>query len=542
MASRSICRRAASQGREERMTPKEIVTARLLRTEVLEGVLPTPPERSKRLFTAARELRSNHIFKAVRSAASDLNRVLPNFGSEAISTFSGSAELREQLAGFADAGINLFHANSELFDMPLDQRSKKGANGMVSRVLVAEQRILLETPRMIVRFKEGMTEQQRGTILMRHQLAEIGGSGLPPDTVIASGDGSANALDQCLALMEEPDVVFSEPDFVEHIGSRYKPTGSEFAHQWHHQTIRSEFAWDASKGENVSIAVIDNGFDITHPDLKFGPLSALYQATPDHLDADFALGTKGMDDKNHGTACAGMLAAIERQDAGGCGALASSTSMIACMPDQVGSQSTLARAVAYAAAPDLEKVSGKKRSDGVDIICCSLGPNNAKWEIRQVMSDALDFAATQGRGGKGCVIFWACTNGNFPIGSDGICSHPHVLAVGRSGENDSDDGSGFGPQLEFLAPGVKVRIPSSGGGYQSITGTSFAAPCAAGVAALALSQHPELTAADLRQLMRDTCDKIGKLDYIGGRNPRFGYGRVNAERAVAEAKRRAAVA
>jgi len=41
--------------------------------------------------------------------------------------------------------------------------------------------------------------------------------------------------------------------------------------------------------------------------------------------------------------------------------------------------------------------------------------------------------------------------------------------------------------------------------------------------------------------MRDTCDKIGNLPYIEGKNPRFGHGRVNAKRAVDEAKRRAAI-
>jgi subtilisin family serine protease len=215
--------------------------------------------------------------------------------------------------------------------------------------------------------------------------------------------------------------------------------------------------------------------------------------------------------------------------------------MVACLGDQVGTQSTLARAIAYAARPSLENAA-LGTSAGADIIACSLGPNGAMWQIRQVLSDAIDFAATQGRGGKGCAIFWACTNGNFPIGSDEICSHADVIAVGRSRSDDQDDGSGFGPQLEFLAPGVQVRIPASGGGYQFTTGTSYAAPCAAGIAALAVAKHPEVTARQLRQLLRGTCDRTGNLPYINGRNTRFGHGRVNAKRAVDEARRLAAIA
>lgn len=525
------------------MTPKERIAERLRKTEILQGVLPTSPMASEELATVARQLRRNDIDAAVRSATDDLKRMEPALASEsAIKLFSGSPPLRQQIAGFAKAGISLFHASKTLVELPLAARGNRGANGMVSRVLVSEQRILLETPRVVVRFKEGMTADRRKAVLAKYDVVETVASGLPPDTVIGAIVNGREAVECSIALMSEPDVLYAEPDFIEHLGQRHTPTDPEFANQWHHKTIQAESAWNSSKGEEVSIAVIDNGFDISHPDLRFGPLTGSFRPTPDHVDADFHPGTDNMDDEDHGTACAGMIAARTGNGAGGCGvSFSSELSMIACAPDQITTQSTLARALAYAAAPDLEPGAGRPRSAGADIIACSLGPNTAKWEMRQVMSDAIDFAATQGRDGKGCAIFWACTNGNFPIGSDEVCSHPYVIAVGRSRQTDSDDGSGFGPQLEFLAPGVQVRIPASGGGYQYTTGTSFAAPCAAGVAALALSAHPLMTASELRQLMRDTCDKVGTLPYIEGKNPRFGHGRVNAKRAVDEAARRAAI-
>ena len=447
------------------MTPKERITDRLRKTEVLQGVLPTPSVPSEELSTMVRQLRKNDIDGAVRSATDDLKRVQPDLASElAIRLFAGSPPLRQQIAGFAGAGISLFHASKSLVELPLAARGNRGANGMVSRVLVSEQRILLETPRVIVRFKQGMTAAQRTPILAKYHVVETSTYGLPPDTVIGAIVNGGEAVECSIALMGEPDVLYSEPDFIEHLGQRYTPTDPEFTSQWHHKTIQAESAWDTSKGEAISVVVIDNGFDIAHPDLQFGPLTGRFRPTPDHVDADFLPGTAGMNDQDHGTACAGMIAAKTGNGAGGCGvAFSSVLSMVACAPDQVGTQSTLARALAYAAAPDLEPGSGIPRSEGADIIACSLGPNSAKWEIRQVMADAIDFAATQGRGGKGCAIFWACTNGNFPIGSDEVCSHPHVIAVGRSRQTDSDDGSGFGPQLEFLAPDVQVRNPCQRG-------------------------------------------------------------------------------
>ena len=292
------------------MAIKDRLTERLLKMEVLQGVVPTPPVRSEMLNATARQLRANDLVAATRSASEDLDFTQPNFGVEpATMLFSGSATLREQVAGFAGAGINLFHASKDLLGMSLAQRGTLGANGMVARVLVSEQRILLETPRVIVRFKEGMTADQRKPVLARHKMLEIGSAGLPPDIVRATLVNGGDAIAGSVALMQESDVLYAEPDFVEHIGQRFTPNDPEFASQWHHKVILAENAWDLTKGANVSIAVIDNGFDITHPDLQFGPLSGWFRQTPDHVDADFIPDTVGMDDGDHGTACAGMIAA-----------------------------------------------------------------------------------------------------------------------------------------------------------------------------------------------------------------------------------------
>jgi len=63
-------------------------------------------------------------------------------------------------------------------------------------------------------------------------------------------------------------------------------------------------------------------------------------------------------------------------------------------------------------------------------------------------------------------------------------------------------------------------------------GTSAATPLAAGIAALMLSVNPSLTVEEIRGLMHNTCDKIGGVTYTGGTNRFYGYGRVNAFKAV----------
>jgi formylglycine-generating enzyme required for sulfatase activity len=70
------------------------------------------------------------------------------------------------------------------------------------------------------------------------------------------------------------------------------------------------------------------------------------------------------------------------------------------------------------------------------------------------------------------------------------------------------------------------------GNYEPVQGTSFASPLAAGVAALMLSKNPNLTAQQVRNIMRSTCDKVDTVPYPDGRNDYYGYGRINAKKAL----------
>lgn len=151
--------------------------------------------------------------------------------------------------------------------------------------------------------------------------------------------------------------------------------------------------------------------------------------------------------------------------------------------------------------------------------------------MTMILEDAIEFAAKWGRNGRGLPIFWATTNGNFDVGLDEVVSHPAVIAVGRSTRRDLENNSAFGPELDFLAPGVDV-VNISNSGFGPGTGTSYAAPIAAGIGALALSVNPSLTAQELREIMRASCDQVGPLTYPNGRNDDYGFGRVNAARAV----------
>jgi subtilisin family serine protease len=349
-------------------------------------------------------------------------------------------------------------------------------------------------------------------------------------------------------LQAAKSFTFAEPTFLQILGPRMRPTDPGYPNQWQHHNdgsnggkpgadLSSEQAWNLTRGAGVRIAVIDNGIQVSHPGLKDGLAGGGYFASDGTGAATFvkrATGASGFPGGNHGTFCLGMAGARMNKRQGGCGSAPEASLIpVACMGDQVLTQTTLARAIAYAADPNTED-GAAAASDGADVIACSLGPNGGTWDLTSVLELAIQNAARTGRGGRGVPLFWAVSNGPFEVALDEVCSHADVIAVGRSSRLDIEDGSAFGPKLEFLAPGRDVYSTQQGSKYGFGTGTSYACPLSAGVAALVLARYPNWSRDEVRARLRESCDKIGSVTYDAtGRHPEYGYGRINAGRSVA---------
>lgn len=131
-------------------------------------------------------------------------------------------------------------------------------------------------------------------------------------------------------------------------------------------------------------------------------------------------------------------------------------------------------------------------------------------------------------------------------------AYPESIAVGASSNNDCRSYySQYGPQVAFVAPSnagalnlaieTTDRMGASGydagnytqaAGASGFGGTSSATPLASGVAGLVLSRNPSLTVAQLLSAMQSTATKVGPEPYVGGRNDRYGYGRLHAQQAL----------
>jgi subtilisin-like proprotein convertase family protein len=216
--------------------------------------------------------------------------------------------------------------------------------------------------------------------------------------------------------------------------------------------------------------------------------------------------------------------------------------------------------------------------NGADVISCSWGPVDGEWwnpqdPVHQQVVPlptstrlAINYALTKGRNGKGCVICFAAGNGNESVDNDGYASNPQVIAVAASNDTNtraaySDFGNAIwcafpssngnpsktpgiwttdrSGQLGYNPGGSTRRGDASGNYTNSFGGTSSACPGVAGVAALILARNPELRWGDVREIIKKSCDPIdqtgGKYN-AEGRSPLYGYGRVNARKAVELAK------
>jgi subtilisin family serine protease len=394
--------------------------------------------------------------------------------------------------------------------------------------------LLIETDTATVQLNAAVMTKGRTAekVLAEDGLTIVQKLGFAPHLYVVRLPSERSLPETINALQAQTDrYVFAEPSMLQRISGRQDPNDPLFEKQWQHSDdfgLHSVAAWETAKGEFVQIAIIDNGMRINHDDLKDGIKGGGYfePVAPGAATATFVRfqpGMTGFPDSDHGTFCMGMAGARQNNGKGGCGiAPLSDLLAIVCAPDQTGSQLTLAQSIAYALDP--EQIDPGCNVQPAHVISCSLGTG---FEVETVLELAIN-AAASARNGLGVPIFWAVSNRNKPISEDKLCSLPNVIAVGRSRKDGDVDVCAFGPKLEFLAPGRRVWGPL-GDEDDKWSGTSFATPLAAGVAALVMSRYTNWTAQQVLQRLRDSCDMplqpASPTDH-------YGHGRLNAHRAV----------
>jgi len=281
---------------------------------------------------------------------------------------------------------------------------------------------------------------------------------------------------------------------------------------------------DKYTGKGVKVAVIDDGLDMYHEDLR-GALIASYDIatrTSNVMHTEYY--------QHHGTAVTGVIGA--RKNHKGILGVASNSQIIFLKFKKNMSDS------------DIIELFQKASNWGADIINCSWGTYNVSDTVR----DYIQYLAKYGRDGLGISIVFAVGNDNKDVGND-ESAIPEVIAVGSTGiDNLRATYSNYGKHLDVLAPGgyrlgITTLDDSGDRGVATIdknyllaydpnafVGTSASTPIVTGVIALMLEKVPDLTRAEIEDILHKTSDKIGTIPYEDGFNKYYGYGKINVSK------------
>jgi subtilisin-like proprotein convertase family protein len=481
----------------------------------------------------------------------------------------------ELVLEYPDAGVEVYRVPKGRGQVPLEERKQvlRAASDVrfAGGVLVdsASGEPVLYTENLFVKFTDDADPDACEAVLHAQGLTLRRALHYADNAWFASmPEGSGQRVFEVAeALLSRSDVEFCHPELI-----RPAQRKAIAAEQWHLQRSRIHgvdvnahvnvaAAHVLTRGSGITIAVIDDGFDIEHPDFaEPGKIVAPRDATRD-TDDPRPRGRYA----NHGTACAGVACA---NGSGGASGVAPEARLMPIrLASALGSQQ---EADAFVWAAD----------HGADVISCSWGPPDSRWwqpdpQLYLLPAStrlAIDYASRQGRDGRGCVVLFAAGNGNESVDLDGYASYAAVIAVAACNDRSqrsvySDFGeavwccfpsSDFG-HVPFNHPdpltsgiwttdrrGFEGYNPGGGGAAgdaaghytSSFGGTSSACPGVAGVVALMLAANPQLSAQQVRELLAQACERIdpsrGNYD-ANGHSAWYGYGRVDALLAVQKA-------
>lgn len=357
--------------------------------------------------------------------------------------------------------------------------------------------------------------------------AEMPGEGLGLGMYLVEDAGEAAALSAAGA------VEFIEPNYI-----RY-PCSDELVndpyyignYQWNIDFMDMGPLWDMGlTGKGVTVAVVDSGLD-AHEDLSGERM------LPGRNFVNESGSTA--DIQGHGTFVASVIAAQADNGVGVAG-VAHQANILPCLVFQEGLVSD--RIGIGATAADITKAILWATDNGAQVINLSLGSEDPD----QATQAAVDYAVSRG------VIVVAATGNNGNATMNYPAGFQNVIGVGALGEvqdmtqtsyrlnlNKKEywaQYSNYNNSVFVTAPGTemygaKVNRGLNGGTsvYVFQSGTSFATPCVAGLAALAKEYDPAMDAAQFQNLLTLTADDLGEK----GWDAKFGHGSVNAARMAA---------
>jgi len=374
------------------------------------------------------------------------------------------------------------------------------------------------------------------------------------DTYILNFDLN-QPIEELVALYQKTGLFeFVEPNFIGngHGNQITTPNDNTFFRQWSHHNdasftltnatvdadIDTDLAWDITQGDpNLIVAILDSGVKLDHPEFSgriWNNSSEIQDGTDtdanNYIDDinggwDFANDDNDpTDDHGHGTNVAGIAVATGNNTIGYAGMNWNSKIMVCKILDDENSgfYSWWAEAIYYAV------------DNGAKVINMSVGGFGSS----TLLENAINYAFNNN-------VSVVVSTGNQNSGIQYPARYENAFAIGSTNPDDTrsvpffwdtDSGSNYGPELDFVAPGNYIYglSYSSNTNYNSYWGgTSQAAPHVAGLISLLLSVDSNLTVSDIRTILEESSeDQVGNADDIMGWDEYYGHGRINALQAV----------
>jgi subtilisin family serine protease len=366
--------------------------------------------------------------------------------------------------------------------------------------------------RILVKFKPGVGGLSVQRALAAQSLTVAGA--VPSLDVLKVSVKPGQELAEVAALRSDPNVLYAEPDYI----ARAQPTipnDPYYGSQWGLPQIGAPLAWDMTTGSSaVIIAIVDTGIYLEHEDFNFNCAGKLTAAR-----WNFVAGNAYPDDDNgHGTHVAGIAAACGNNGIGVAGVAWGARLMPVKVLDSGGNgyYSDVAAGITYAV------------NNGAKVVNLSLGGLSDDYTLASAVQYAHDHGVLVVAAAGNCAQDgYQCSYLYNPIMYP--AAYPAVLAVAATDSGDNwASFSEYQPYVGVAAPGVSIYSTLRGGGYGPMTGTSMATPHVSGLAALLWSLAPALTVDQVESIIESTADDLG----APGKDDYFGYGRINAGRAL----------
>lgn len=331
-------------------------------------------------------------------------------------------------------------------------------------------------------------------------------------------------------LLAQPNVLYAEPYYLpKPLFIPNDPAAAGSGNQTYLSIIRAYEAWEFEKGDStVVIGILDTGVDVNHEDLADNiyynlndPINGIDDDGDGYVDNyhgwDFANNDNdpSADFSQHGTSVAGISAARTDNGKGIAGVGFKSKFLPVKIFDSENNVFNNGyEAILYAV------------QQGCKVVNLSWGSVNSFSNFAQ---DIINFAVLE----MDVVVVAAAGNTNADLHFY-PASYENVLSVGASNNNDQKAGfATYSHFIDVMAPGAGEYTTKNGNAYGNATGSSFASPMVAGIAALVRSRYPGLNARQVMEKIRMTADNIYTIPGNESYLEKLGRGRVNAQSAIA---------